>query len=251
MKKTQIVSTKEYKKFTVDDSNRGITTKNLKKLRQSMTTFGWLEAYPMHVVSRAGRMVVIDGQHRFAIAQELGIPVLYVVCKDYEDLHIAEINNAQSPWSIKDYLESHIKRGTPHYAALRNFSEEYRLPLGISSKLLMGLSNRQNGSTEIKEGKFRVKDSATAGIIGRIISFLRAELGIKWAANCFFVDALVKCTRVEGFSAETFVKRCASCPGKLVLQPTTKAFLQMIEDVYNRGAAKKNTLPLAFKASQN
>jgi hypothetical protein len=247
MKQTTIYVTRDYKKFCNSDENRGLSKPALKKMTDSMKKFGWLPAYPMHVVSRNGRLVVIDGQHRFAAAQSLNLPCLYVVCAENEKLQVSDINVAQKPWNNIDFANSYHNQGDMNYTKLINFVEKYKLPLGISAKLLMAINgSKSTGTDVIREGKFKVKCEERAEIIAEVVVRLKGL--VSWAAHSSFVSAIMRCMNVDGFSASRFIQKCEANPGMLMLQPTTEAFVELIEKIYNHRATTDNRLSIRFEA---
>ena len=93
-KSPRIEETADYALFTSGKGNRPVKAGGRRALRDSMARYGWLPAFPMMVRRDSGMLVIIDGQHRFAIAQELGIPARYVV--DNREVDVALINNGCS-----------------------------------------------------------------------------------------------------------------------------------------------------------
>ena len=62
--KEMVMETKDYSKFDLLQFNRDIERVNY--LTQSMKEFGWIGAYPMHVVRNGkGRYKIKAGHHRF------------------------------------------------------------------------------------------------------------------------------------------------------------------------------------------
>ena len=72
---TNVYATTDYGKFKILITNRIVIDKVVKKLVKSMLESGWIGA-PIVVNER---MEVIDGQHRIAAAERIGIPVHYIV----------------------------------------------------------------------------------------------------------------------------------------------------------------------------
>lgn len=247
MKTTQIFQTTDYNKFRLSSENRNISLAATKKMMASMSQNGWLPAYPMHVVSRDGKLVIIDGQHRFTVAQKLGIPALYVVCKDNPDMSISDINIAQKPWNNVDFANSHANKGNVNYTMLLEFATRHHLPIGVSAKLLQGFGGaKSTGTVQIRDGTFKVKHRERAESIATVVSSLLPF--VKWAANSSFVTALTKAVVVKGFDCPHFLARCKANPGLLVLQPTTDAFLDMIERIYNYRSSTASKLSIKFEA---
>lgn len=249
MKKAQILSTTDYKKFESDPVNRSVKPPNLQKIKESLSKNGWLAPYPMHVVSRNGKLIIKDGQHRFNIAQKLSIPVLYVACEDCESVSVADINIAQSPWNAKDFATSYANQGNVAYAQLLTFAEMHRLPLGVCAKLLSNsLKSKDCCTKSLRDGTFKIHSSNKADEIAGIINHLKNKLRITFAAHRTFIEALAKAVSVEGFCVQTFIDRVRSCPTNLTLEPNTERFLEAIEKTYNYRTAKAKCLPVRFLA---
>jgi hypothetical protein len=248
MKKTIILETKDYTKFESDESNRSTKKLAIRKLVSSMTKYGWLAAYPMHVAPKNGRLNIIDGQHRFSAAKRLGIPVLYVVCEEIEGFHVSEVNVAQSAWTIRDFVTSYANQGKTPYIKLLDYCERHDIPLGVGAKLLKNsLTEGDSCAKSLREGNLKIAPGSLADQVASLVRNLRTN-GVSFAANRSFIDALMKCCLVPEFCQERFIQKAKSHPGRLTLQPTTERFLESIEDVYNYCAAKSNKLPLKFHA---
>jgi hypothetical protein len=251
MKKTAILQTLNYKQFRSDEHNRSINRVSLQKIVASMEKHGWLEPYPIHVVRRNGILYIIDGQHRYRAAEKLGIPVLYVVCPDREGLSVAEINLAQSKWTLRDFVASYANQGISDYIALLKFAAKHDLQVGVSAKLMMN-SIHEGGmdyTKALRKGEFKVADINFAEKVVGTISALR-KIGVSFAANRSFVNALMRCCMIDGFCVQQFIDRVRSCPSKLTLEPTEDRFVENIEEVYNHRSAKINRLPIKFLVSQ-
>jgi hypothetical protein len=242
-----ILQTQDYNKFCKSRVNRSINESALKKMEASMKKHGWLIAYPMHVVMRKGKLVIIDGQHRFTIASKLGIPAIYVLCEDSDLFELTEINVAQKPWNHVDFAKSYHNQGNVNYTKLIDFSERFDLPLGISAKLLMDIQGgRGTGTHEIREGRFKVTNQDNAEIIAGIVNRLKPL--VSWASNSSFVAALMRSCSVNGFDPARFIQRCEQNPGLLILQATLESFLELIEKIYNYRSSQENKLSIKFEA---
>jgi hypothetical protein len=248
MKATTTYSTTDYSKFTVSQENRGINPRAMKKLVRSLTLYGWLKPHPMHVVSRNGSLVIIDGQHRFYAARKLKMAVQYVVEPDLPDISIAEVNGAQTPWTTRDYVESYHNQGNPNYSKLLWFSEYYKFPICVCAKMLMG-KNPHNVSRDIKEGKFKIQTLVLAELMASIIYCLKPM--VSWATTTSFVNALIKSVKVQGFCPEHFVAKCQANPGMLIIQANCDAFLDLIEKIYNHRTRPADKLAIKFEATKN
>ena len=243
----KIQSSKQYGQFTCDISNR--TIRSVSGLRASMQQYGFLDAYPIHVVKRGGLNVIIDGQHRFNAAKSLGIEFKYVVTEDKE-ICIPKINSAGAgAWKLKDYVDSFCNLGNKEYIHLRQFAADSGIPLCVSVAILHGAQGGSAGNYTkmVREGRFRVNCAAKADLVAAIVD---ACQGIhKFSKNRCFVDAVSKCVLLPEFDAARMVEKILANPGLLRLQPTTDTFLENLEAIYNHRAGKSKALPLRFLAN--
>jgi len=242
--KPQLKTTKNYSLFSSDSANRSV--EKITKIKNSIKRHGFLPAYPLLVTRNGNQLIVKDGQHRLAASSALGVEVYYVEIES-SNLSIPEINCAQRPWTVRDYVNSYANSGNHHYAQLLQFSDESRAPLGLCAALLCrGASVGGNGTRTVRDGLFKVNSLDIArSVIG--LSNI-ASKHVKWSRHTGFLDALYKCHLADGFSAARMSDRISSAPFLLTLQPTTDMFLDMLEKVYNYRL--KDQFPLKFVATQ-
>lgn len=245
-KVAEIRQTKDYELFKLDPLNRSVT--QVKKLQESMNSYGFLDAYPIHVVAVNGHFVIKDGQHRFESARSLDIPIKFVVCNSDKQLSIPGINGAQRAWSLRDYIASFKQQGIEDYATLMAFSETSRLSMGTSAALLCNnLPDNGTGNIldQIKSGKFKVKTLQFANDVSNVVAATASF--VPWAKNAFWVAAVARVLRVKGVTVTTLIEKIKANPGMLHLMPTIDAFMQLIEDIYNY-RCRAERIPIKFLA---
>jgi hypothetical protein len=242
-------STRNYDMFVSDKFNRIITQKDdrrLKRLRFSMKKYGFLP-FPILVRRNGEKLIVIDGQHRLKVAQELGLPVLYIEA-ERDDIEISECAAAQSPWSTSDYVLSHAAQGKKDYQDLLEFAAEHSMPLNQAASLLRGDgSHAGNYYESVKQGSFVVRDRAYADRVARISGIL-ASL-VPWGNCNWSIGAISRFVRVKEFNDDQFIKRVKANHHLLVKQPTLEAYSEMYDAVYNYKSHTR--IPLAFLAKES
>lgn len=299
--------TKDYTLFSLSKENRPLNVGKCKDLRASMTNYGWLPAYPMHVtriwgkeqtmpsysdaelawtslggvavkmfrycgngllavekerwhptqkplalmswcISLAGdvqtilkgRLVIVDGQHRYAIAKELGLAVYFVETENHVD--VAAINRAQNKWAPLDYAMSFAQRGNKEYAKLLQFHADHNLPISVCMSLLTGSPRNADSIHAFREGRWSVTDVEFAENVAAIhSSFVRFG---KFANTSAFLSAVGACCHVPNFKPSQLIAHAHRCPQKLLPYSTRDAMLQMLEEVYNYGMGNKMPLRL-------
>lgn len=240
----KLMTTKDYSRFELCQFNRNVT--KTKNLRESMKQYGFIPAYPIHCVAKGSRLLIKAGHHRFEVAQELGIPVFYVVSEDAATIH--ELEKATTRWSVTDYLESHVRCGSEDYKKLKEYHDETGIPLQMCVSILGGESaGSSNKMQQFKDGAFRILGQQHADDIKRIVCHCQS-LGINVNQN--FVNALSRCLRVEEFSIETFLTRATSNKNDFRKCRTVDEQMRHFEDIYNYKAQHQNKLALCFLADQ-
>jgi hypothetical protein len=229
--KPQLRTTRDYRMFDLSPENRNVSTGDHGKLKESMKQYGFLSAYPIHCRRVGARLVIVDGQHRYTFAVELGLPVWYVVSNDEVD--VAQINNTQRVWHIRDYAESFVKRGKNEYAELLQFVDEYGLPVSISAAILFGTATFQHMKELFFAGEFKVKNRARAAFIAS--TYRRLTALSKEVRNARLLSAVYACSYLADFDLERLMDGAQRRRDKLVSYSTAEAYLDMIEDLYNFG----------------
>ena len=242
--KAKLNCTRNYDLFKIGNDNRKVDISRRAKLRASMKAYGWIPAYPMHVSRTPSGMVVKDGQHRFRIAQEMGLSVWYVVSDDKCD--IAVVNDAQRPWNMRDYCERYMKQGNSDYRRLFDFCEEHKIAISIGANLLFGNAAQSGNVHDVfKGGSFKIKDEKYAH------NCIRAFLAIRDAspesANVNCMNAISAIMRIEGFDVDRLVRKIAHRSDLIRRYGNREAYLDMFEKIYN-DSAHKDRMALKFTA---
>ncbi len=238
-------ATRNYGLFELADFNRDV--EKTKRLEVSMKQHGYIPAYPLHIVRNGSRKLLIKaGNHRFVVAQRLGIPVFYIICEDTAT--IQELEGATIHWTLKSFLQSFSRCGMVDYQVVAEYVERTGIPLVCAMSMLGGHSaGSGNFQRAFKGGTYRITDKDHAEQVAMIIQRCK-DAGFKHATVNLFVAAISRSLRVPSFSAKKFMQRVESHAGLLCRQVHLDAYMDMIESIYNRGSQSK--IPLAFMAKQ-
>jgi hypothetical protein len=126
------MKTTNYSKFLFSKENREVKTKTVLSIKDSMSKFGFIPGRPVLITKE---WVIIDGQHRFLAAKELGISVEFEIVEgNYIDKMIL-LNSTQSNWTLEDYVNSYASQNIDCYRKLLKFKEKY--DLSLSSAITM------------------------------------------------------------------------------------------------------------------
>jgi len=231
--------------FRRSDENRIVDLKQHKKLRDSMKTYGFLPAFPIvcHRNGTAG-LVVDDGQHRLALAEELGLPVHYVV--EDAKFDIAFINCTSKGWGLRDYAAKFAANGIESYLEGLQFCEQYNIPIGTGFGLLAGTVSINNVIDEYRSGTFKIKEREHADMVAGLYSRLVELSPILKTNPCIY--ACVSVCRVDGFEPERLISSASRNREKLVRYSSKDGFLDLFDELYNFKYSKK--IPLKFMATE-
>lgn len=241
----KILETNNYGRFELHEFNRDV--RKTRELKASMEKYGWVDAYPMLVVRNGdNKLKIVDGHHRFEVAQSLKVPVKYVEMKSAPKMH--ELENARNNWTLNDYVTSFVRSDNEPYIQLYEYHEDTGIPLGLCASMLCD-NNAASGNyhVKIKSGKFKVIDSRHADMVGDIIKHC-VSCGLAWATNNLFVQAISKCSRSKDFNPNVFKQKVTKFHAFLEKQPNLERYMEMIDELYNRQARVK--IPLKFLAEQ-
>lgn len=238
--------TSDYSQFSMMDQNRDVDMDNrrVKNLAKSMQQHGWLDAFPMMVKKIGGRFIVIDGQHRLAVAREYGIPVKYVI--ENKDIDVAQLNDTSHSWTVDDFVKRYAKEGLSDYVALMAFSDHYGIPVNMSSGLLNNTSSPGNVLHRVKKGTFKITSRPMATAVAECYQRLCGVSNVFKKMNSLKV--LFACFQISYFEPERLVRGAEKRSSEIKSITKIDLFFDMFEDVYNYG--KKDKRPLKFDAEQ-
>jgi len=227
-----IQKTKEYSKFKMREDNRAcIDSPHLARIKNSIETRNFLHLRPITVNEQ---MEILDGQHRFLAAKELGLEIFYEITKgsDPKDLVLLNISK---PWSGLDYLNFYTKNGYKHYIKLQNFIKKHQLKLATAMQLSCGRSFKGMQDFKIGKYEFTLEDSDDLmDFCKDTVEFIKTHNGTAiWMNSSKFWVALVQLMRLPDFNKEKWFRNLKhlvkSCTAKITLDE----YYQMVLDIYN------------------
>lgn len=171
--------TNNYKKFKVLDGNRevnriGFIKKNIKK-------YGYLR---MPILVNEDHEV-IEGQHRLAACEELGVPVHYIVQEGLGIDHCIALNVGRRNWAIKDYVHSKSSTNVD-FSYFEILLRKYpAFGLRIISATYDGTVTGGGASEAVKNGKLRCSEE----------DFNKADRTLSWLSG-FLED--IKASKISG-----------------------------------------------------
>jgi ParB-like nuclease domain. len=232
VKPKQNYSTTDYGQFSFLMENRQTGRSHINRLKDAIQRNPEiLEVQPILVNEK---LEIIDGQHRFVAASELGVPVHYTVVKGIGIDTARDMNVMQRKWGIEDYAYSYAKAGNVHYKAFNTYIRENP---GISKTIVMvvlGGGEGENMSSNFKAGKFIIKrEQEDAEWVFKQLNLIREITSGEIPLSKSFVSALAQCLNKEEFDFEEFMLNLRRKPDAFHRVSTVRDALRMIEDIYN------------------
>jgi len=223
-----VYTTTDYFKFKSIEGNRKKNLLHLKRLKESIQ-----EKLLFTVIIINEKFEIIDGQHRFDILSELGLPVNYIICKGYKLNEVHVLNQNAKTWNADDFMNGYCDLGYSEYLLYRDFKDKYKLGHHESTALLLGTktaSLRISGGA-FYSGDFKIKSlSSAVKIIEKIFMTSAYYSGYKRRSYIFAMITLLK---NKNFSFTEFLQKLKNQPTAMVDCATTEQYISLIEEIYN------------------
>lgn len=226
-------TTTDYKQFSFLIDNRDTSRKHINKLRDAIRKNPEiLEVQPILVNEN---MEIIDGQHRFTAASELGLPITYTQVHGLNMETARNMNVLQRKWTMEDYSRSYAKAGNPNYKEFLKYWSEYPLiKISVLIRLLAGGPSRYNTSATFKNGTWVIEqnEDKLAYLLDNC-NTMAETMGVPFSSS--YAAALREVIESEtiDFDAERFLRKLKERPELLGRANTRKDALINMERVYN------------------
>lgn len=224
----EVYVTKDYSKFKHIKGNRNVVKPHLKRLKASME-----KKYLFSPILINEKHEIIDGQHRFEVCKELGLPLYYLIKRGYSLDEVQVLNSNLKNWSSDDYMNGYIELGIEDYSLYKLFREESGFDHNSCLFMLTGKDSTADGALnqDFKNGDFRVSNYKNA---------IQCAEKLKMVARFYsgytrrsFVMAMLKCFKNKNYNHSVFMSKITYQSTKLVDCTSTKEYLTLIEEIYN------------------
>ena len=166
--------------------NRPVDRRSVENIKRSMSEINALHLRPI-VADTQGR--IIDGQHRYTAATELGVPywVLWVDPAQYSPEHLIALNTRAVNWHIIDYANFWMNQRTGDIAdSYRIWAKLRREYPFVSSAVLVGLFEgnpiNTQGCIKFKEGNLTLGPGGLKFVFDAISVFIKLN-HITWRTH--------------------------------------------------------------------
>lgn len=200
-----------------------------------------LRYYPIQVRENAGRLDILDGQHRFFIAKQLKRPVFYILVTEEKSMpDIAKINSNVEKWKSEDFINCYVQFGNDHYIKLQQFLDDYGFSLGIALSMLhVGTPGKEgyNGLSDMfREGLFEVRAYDAAKALAENCKLFNSFK--HWKSRAFVI-AIDKIVSAGLYDIKDLLTDYKKRPDLLTEQANYKSYINTLEQMVNVGKHKR------------
>ncbi|MEM1339800.1 MAG: ParB/RepB/Spo0J family partition protein [Bacteroidota bacterium] len=230
----EILSTTDYDQFDFIPGNRGILPGKVERLKAHVKKGLNLFPYcPIVVNEFNGKLLIIDGQHRFTACYEMDVPVYYVIAPEIKIQDIARMNSATDKWTYENFLQCYRKLSFKDYDMLASFRTEYKLSYNIAIALLMlGHPNaRREHIEKFRDGTFIVNYEHSAVDLMKTVDRLFSEYVFNRDRN--LIHAVHKLMQIGKWNIDTMEKKIQAHKNMMDEQTTAKNYMYLLEQIYN------------------
>ncbi len=232
----------KYSEFVHNHEQRPIDQGHVKRIMESMRTFGFLPSKPIQCYRKKGKLVVVDGHHRLAAAMNLNIDVVVVVESEKSQSTMTAVNVLVKKWQGSDFVRLYASRGNQHYLKLLEYGDK-GIPFGLAASMMINNSaSSGNASKSIADGTFKVKTLEIIDQVADLIADFSAYSSC--VASRPFISAISKCIMCDSFSLDTFRGRLRENIVMLKKTSNEEQMITLIEAIYNHRS--RQPLPLKF-----
>lgn len=236
-KSNQVRTTTDYARFKTLVGNRKPNDLHVKRLTQSFE-----KRYLFSPILVNEKWQIIDGQHRFLAAKELGLPINYIVVEGYGLNEVQVLNTNAANWKKEDYLKAYCDLGAENYLQMKQFMSDYpEFGIAVSEQLLTNTVGGVNNRKSVDKGRGRIKNFEE----GRLTipdlrqSYDNAEKVLMFKPyydgyhRSVFVAALIGIFRNENYKHAEMISKLAQQSYALTDCTNVTQYKLLLEEIYN------------------
>jgi len=249
----QVLTTNDYSLFKIIKGNRDVNKLHIKRLVDSFR-----DEYLLTPLIINQNYEIIDGQHRYHAAKELGLPINFIICNDYSLKQVQLLNTNMKNWKKIDYLNTFCDLGYEDYLKFRNFLQTYPdFSLDSAISLLTNkIGNDKQKSSYLfksdtnKDGTYMIRsfENGDFKIHNYKLACVYAEkmLEIKPLYDGYnrrtFVLAMLNLFKHENYNHAQFLQKLKLNPSALIDCNNITQYKEVIEEIYNYRSREKVNL---------
>jgi len=238
-----IYKTNQYDLFSYDDRNRPVDPRRVRALVKSMREIGFINQ-PIKV-SKAG--IILDGQHRFEAAREVGVPLLFFVDYSKGDNYkkMSTSNRLGKMWTKQDHIHGLAKVGLKPYVLLSKFQTEFPEIKMTEQMMLLQNNTCTMNKDDFGDGKWKHGDLNKGRMWGNQIMELKTFYP-DFNKSIFIRSMIEIFNKHPEFTWNEFMKKVRLRPAMLYPCGDRRQYKMMIEKIYNHHRRNSDKIRLDF-----
>lgn len=241
----EIKSTKNYKQFKTLLGNRILYKEHLSYLIRKIEDRNLLHLNPIIVNEK---FEVIDGQHRLAAAEKIGLSIFFIQEAGLGEEEIVILNTAAKRWGFGDFLHFYSEQGYEDYIILEKVVKKYGLSPNVTAAILSAnyddLKPPVTSVKAFKRGEFKVVDlKKSEEFITRLKETRPFTFGPLVWSDREYIKALWRCYYKHDISHEILMEKFKLGGGLISYRESVRDYMIQLTDIVNKG----KTGPRFFK----
>jgi hypothetical protein len=210
-------------------SNRNINEKHLSALKKAFVEHGNITKVQPILVNES--FEIIDGQHRFMVAQDLHLPVYYTMVPGLNISDARQMNLLHKLWNLDDYIHTYAKQGNENYIKYQQLREDYP---HLSHTAIIGFStygDPKGAFKNVRKGDYILVDEEE---VRAELDKLDEILGlVNFQPNRDFLYAIRRIMRSDVYDHSRMVQKLRLFSDSLKRQGNMEDMMRALEEVYN------------------
>lgn len=235
-----IQETTDYGQFKFLNNNRELSKPHKAAIKKAIEEVGNLTKVTPILVNE--NMEIIDGQHRFSVCKDLGLPVYYSVVSGIGIKEARHMNILQRNWNVLDFAKSYADSGNPNYQKYLRLREDYKFSHSVTLAALYGPAskgNRSLGLATFRKGNMEITDEMYAKAQKRldILQEIGEHTGLATSGKVF-AYAVFKIADSDNYDHDRMIVKISERAHTLEKYALLSDQLRQLEEVYNFSSQK-------------
>lgn len=232
--------TREYDKFKFLTPNREQSRGHVEVLKNAFQEIGNLTKVQPILVN--DKFEIIDGQHRFTAAKELGQPIFYTQHPGLGIREARSMNILHRNWTVDDYAQSYAMSGDKNYQAYLRLKEDYGFSHSIMLPYISGFTDKAGVFKGFRNGDFVLENEEK--VVDRLEMLTEAIDKAPLMHTRGLALAFLRVMQSDEYNHATMLKRLEKYGHKLFRVDDIESNLRQLEELYNHNTSLSNRVRL-------
>jgi hypothetical protein len=225
-----IQSTTNYQQFKLLHNNREQHKAHVERLKKAFEEYGNLTKVQPILVNE--NFEIIDGQHRFLAAQELGLPIFYTIRQGLGIREARSMNILHKSWNTDDYARSYANSGDASYQRYLQLREDYPFSHSILLSVAEGIDSK-GSFRDFREGNFTINPEQYKRARETLDSLTEITSVVPMGGQKEFGYAVLKAMSSPGYDHKRMVQKVEERGGSILRFAGVQDYLRALEELYN------------------